>query len=1088
MWNISGLDKGKETWEFIEKHDIVILIETWLEKGKEEKRLNKLNKNFEWLTKPAYREKKKGRAKGGQLIGLRKGNDVDFKAEEWEYGVKIRYKRGEKEGVIVSVYNNEGMTKTIEKLEEIMEESISEGKAMILLGDLNSRIGTESARTDMEGEEEWKRNSEDTTSNNEGKKLIRLCQEYGLTVMNGRIKGDEKGKLTYIGTRGNSVIDYLIVKEQEEIPIKEMRVHRREESDHLPLILKTDWNSKRLETRKIEDRWRWKEEMKEEFQEYIRNQWESTQGATTQDKLTAINEIIEKAAEHTGMKRKGKGKRKDWYDAECKELRRKVRADLARFRNTTNEINKKRYSDSRRILKILIKKKKEERDKENWEEVESSKDTREFWKAIRKYRPGRHQTNENIKNEEWISHFKGLLEGETESEPQVNAKEASVEEVEEDTNNEEDLNADISETEVRREIRKMKNCKAPGEDRIINEFYKNLPKEAETELANTINNLWRAGELGANWNKGQIFPIFKAGNEKDTQNYRGISLLNGSYKILAGIMAERIRNWLEKNKKLRESQAGFRRGYATRDHIFVLNALVENKLKKRRGKVYAFFVDLKAAFDKVNREILFGKLQRIGITGRMYKMIRAIYENTTNTVKTNNGNTECFRTFKGVRQGCPLSPTLFNIYINDMEEEWEANKIGGAVIGNLKVYCLKFADDVAILAEDLTEFQQMIKALEKYNRRNKLELNVKKSKIMIFRKGGRIARAEKFIYAKEEIEIVNKFKYLGYWFTAKNSTTEHIKRQAEKVQKVTNITWGIMKRARIRSLKRKMYLFDTLIKSVILYGSEVWGWRERQKIEIIQGRYTKMALGISKNTPDYIWRMETGRPKMNLQTLQILCRYTAQIYEMEDYRWPRKCLMAILRSVENNNPMRWGAEMRETFKETGSVEILRLLRERGNKENIEKGIEDMLRKKSDQEIQTNWRKIDKSSFCQHYKTIKEGIEEEKYLSDEKTTEWEKIQWARMRCGNLERFGKKGMPKWHCRACQNEDEEESFKHIWNCPQVKNNCKRELRNWIQAMKQKHKNENWMINMLKGRVLKEACRYSWEFQKTSENGGDK
>lgn len=1085
MWNISGLDKGKETWSFIEKHDIIILLETWLEKTKEENRLKKLNKSFEWYTKPAYREKKKGRAKGGQLIGLRKGNNVEFKTEEWEYGVKITYKKGEEEGLIISVYNNEGMTKTSEKLQGIIEENITDGKPMMIIGDLNARIGTEPARTDMEGEEEWERNSEDPTTNNEGKKLLRLCQEYGLTAMNGRIQGDEDGKLTYIGARGNSVIDYLIIKEQEEIPITEMKVIGREESDHFPLILKTVWNTKRHETQRMKDRWRWKEEKKDEFQESIKEQWLGTQGLSAQETLTEMNKVIENAAEQTGMKRQGIWQGKDWFDAECKEARRKVRTDLTRFRKSKTGIDKEKYIKSRKALKKLVKKKKDKREEENWEEVARSKDTREFWKAIKKYRPGKNSHNGDINDDEWVTHFKELLEGETESEAERDGQMRNEREDDEDADNGQDFNTDISEREVTRELRKMKNGKAPGEDGILNEFYKNLPKEATTELTNIINELWRAGELGTNWNMGQIYPIFKTGNENDTKNYRGISLLNGSYKILAGIMAERIRNWLEKSGKLRESQAGFRRGYATRDHIFVLNALVENKLKKKRGKIYTFFIDYKAAFDKVDRDILFEKLHRLGITGRMLNMIKAIYRDTVNTVKTSNGNTECFRTYKGVRQGCPLSPTMYSIYINDMEEEWEANKIGGAVIGNLKVYCLKFADDVAILAEQLTDLQQMIKILERYNGRNKLELNAKKSKIMIFRKGGRLSKEEKFHYKGEEIEIVNKFKYLGFWFSTKNSAAEHKRRQAEKVQKITNITWGIMKRANIRNLKKKMYLFDTLIKSVVVYGAEIWGWREKSKIEGVQGRYTKMALGISRNTPDYIWMMETGRSKMNSQTLRILCRYTLQLYEMKEERWPRKCLMEILRAGENNNPMRWGKEMRETFRESGSVEVLRLLREQGNSDNIQKGMDDMLQKKLDQEIQGHWKKIKDSSFCKQYKNIKEIIGAEEYLQDNEVTEWEKIQWARMRCGNLERGRKKGLTEWNCRICKKE--EENFQHIWNCAQIRSKSKKDLINWIQAMEQRHNEEDWMIKMLKGKVSKEACRYCWEFQKLTESSNN-
>lgn len=147
-----------------------------------------------------------------------------------------------------------------------------------------------------------------------------------------------------------------------------------------------------------------------------------------------------------------------------------------------------------------------------------------------------------------------------------------------------------------------------------------------------LNELWKVGQLGKNWEFVKICPIFKQGNEEDVSNYRGISLLYMGYKILASVMAERLGSWCENENKLSESQAGFRKNRATRDHIFVLNTIIGNKIRHKKGKLYAVFVNFKAAFDSVNRNILFRKLWKVVdyIIGRMLKMFQAIYKETKN--------------------------------------------------------------------------------------------------------------------------------------------------------------------------------------------------------------------------------------------------------------------------------------------------------------------------------------------------------------------------------------------------------------------------------------------------------------------------
>ena len=181
------------------------------------------------------------------------------------------------------------------------------------------------------------------------------------------------------------------------------------------------------------------------------------------------------------------------------------------------------------------------------------------------------------------------------------------------TEGEEDsLNKDIEQAEVERALRRLRRNKAAGEDGIPGEFLKNLPEGWKGTLKDILNELWKEGKTIGGWKTAKIYPIHKGGEKNETGNYRGVSLLDIGYKVLTNIMNVRLRDWLEKNNGWRESQAGFRRNRSTRDHIFTLNSIIGNKLRKKKGRLYIAYIDFKTAFDVIDRRILLEKLEKKG--------------------------------------------------------------------------------------------------------------------------------------------------------------------------------------------------------------------------------------------------------------------------------------------------------------------------------------------------------------------------------------------------------------------------------------------------------------------------------------------
>uniref|UniRef100_T1JAI2 Endonuclease/exonuclease/phosphatase domain-containing protein n=1 Tax=Strigamia maritima TaxID=126957 RepID=T1JAI2_STRMM len=155
----------------ITEKDIIILSETWLKEKENKQFSKKLDDLFSWDFLPATRSKKKGRAKGGQLIAVRRSLDWAWTCEKWKYGLVIRYQVEPDRGIPVSVYCNEGITRLAEELDLILAEAEDMGCQVMIMGDFNAR--TANQQMDL-GDTHDVRNSEDDTINEEGRLLLKF--------------------------------------------------------------------------------------------------------------------------------------------------------------------------------------------------------------------------------------------------------------------------------------------------------------------------------------------------------------------------------------------------------------------------------------------------------------------------------------------------------------------------------------------------------------------------------------------------------------------------------------------------------------------------------------------------------------------------------------------------------------------------------------------------------------------------------------------------------------------------------------------------------------------------------------------------
>jgi hypothetical protein len=181
-----------------------------------------------------------------------------------------------------------------------------------------------------------------------------------------------------------------------------------------------------------------------------------------------------------------------------------------------------------------------------------------------------------------------------------------------------------------------------------------------------------------------------------------------------------------------EEQNGFRKGRSCTDSIFVIQQLVE-KHREYNLETQLVFADLRKAFDSVIRNKLWEIMINRGIPSHLIRVVQSLYHDTRICIKKENRQSKILEEINtGVRQGCPLSPVPFNIYIDDVIQKWQKVFQHNILKPKLKLNTVLFADDQVIIAENEDNLRnatrKLIKIIKEYN----LTISTKKAKGMAF--------------------------------------------------------------------------------------------------------------------------------------------------------------------------------------------------------------------------------------------------------------------------------------------------------------------------------------------------------------------
>ena len=416
-------------------------------------------------------------------------------------------------------------------------------------------------------------------------------------------------------------------------------------------------------------------------------------------------------------------------------------------------------------------------------------------------------------------------------------------------------------------------------------------------LASLFTSVYRSGKVPREWLAGAITAIYKGkGDPAEPNNYRGITVGHVLGKLYALTLNLRLSAWAESKGKRALGQSGFRRGFRTTDNCFILRAVVE-RARAQGMKLYICAVDLEKAFDSVDRQLLWAGLQRAGIGGRMLATLQALYADVPVCVRTDEGLSSTFQSIIGVKQGCPLSPLLFGIFLDDFELHIE--RTVPAALAQLPLLCgrvvppLLFADDMLLLSTSAAGLNAQLQSLQAYCGAKKLTVNAAKTQVMIMRpgggSGGKLAKHEAFFYAGQKLEVVKSIKYLGLSF-GQLSKAHGFACCAEELAKAG---WRALFATRRRAwelgaaaVQHQSQLFDIFVKPVLSYGCEIWGVdildQPDSAPERVHRWLCRRLLGLPQGASSAVALAELGRWPLHVHWVQQLARFWNRMIKAQE--------------------------------------------------------------------------------------------------------------------------------------------------------------------------------------------------------------
>ena len=368
--------------------------------------------------------------------------------------------------------------------------------------------------------------------------------------------------------------------------------------------------------------------------------------------------------------------------------------------------------------------------------------------------------------------------------------------------------------EITKALRKLKNGRSAGQDGIVGEYLRKAEGPVSSALLQLFTKIWEVGKVPQEWKVGVILPLYKGkGSRTSCGNYRPITLLSVPGKVLSLIILDRITPTLLKAR--RPQQSGFTPGRSTADAILALR-LVAEICRNYSQPLNVAYVDIKAAFDSVDRSKLWYNLASLGIPEVMISLIKDLHTDTSARVRVGNELSPAFPTTSGVKQGCVLAPALFCTVMDHIMNKCQ-NTLGKKIGDHIHTDLL-YADDAVLYVKDNSLWHQCLTDFQDAAGFFGLRPSWTKTKIQSLASG---PEPTSLSVGAEMVEAVKSFKYLGSVIHSDGRCTPEIRRRIGMASSTMGQLSRVWNQQRLAT-RTKIRIFRSCVLSVLLYGSETW--------------------------------------------------------------------------------------------------------------------------------------------------------------------------------------------------------------------------------------------------------------------------
>lgn len=899
-----------------------------------------------------YNSNRKSSRSGGVCIGVK--NDISkgvvpidtsccedvvaVKLKKWYFGLP-------NDIALINIYdspNNSSYKKnltedlsTLEKVADIIQR-LNTNTQLAIMGDLNARSGSEDDTDEphfdpcSSYQQELlpdlpKRSNKDLKLNSNGKPFIEFIKANGLVILNGRTLGDIFGEMTCLKYNGCSVVDYMCTSANLYNNVRKMEVCKFSPlSDHYPLqmTLKLGQPNSFIMSSAIPSfydaprSFKWVDSEDKTGSAYL---FKGAQDAASdsimkllesdircaEDVVSVNNKVIELynslATKALKLKSNKRTNKKKWYDWDCRAAKRNLNKEAAlSSNNPNNEELRFHYHRTKAGYKNITKSKKAQFQFDMNSRIENGQTIN--WKSFKGLQEF-HKDDDSFDTLDlynFFIFFKDLYKKRcTKDSHGDNVNSSPAEPPQEVV---EAVNKPFSAAEISIAIGKLKSNKGVSADLISNEML----KYSKIELRGIIKMLFnKCLEFGIYpWSSSLTTPLHKKGDKENPDNYRAITLGSCLGKLFSALLLDRLSSFRRKVCPDEPNQLGFCPGSQTSDHILTLKTLIEKYVSKDRRRLYTCFVDYRKAFDRVCRDALLYKLSHIGFTGNIFRCIQQMYKSSSTRIKLIKKISDAIDVRVGTEQGHPLSPELFKLFIHDLSVELNDEVISGSYpdLMGTRVNHLLWADDLILIALNKESLEQLLQILSLYVDTWELEINISKTNIMVFNTSGKILKeSHGFVVGTTVLEPVKNYTYLGITFSLNGSFKVAISQLTSKARRA----YFQLKRTldtRALSIKSMFILFDSLIKPILTYASQIWlpytsvgkslisinqndesanahliVNSAKDCFELLHLRFLKWCLGVHKKASNIGCYGDTGRVPIGISVIDSSLKYFRRV-------------------------------------------------------------------------------------------------------------------------------------------------------------------------------------------------------------------